>query len=226
VRADAVQNRATILASARDLFSRRGTGVSMADVAEAAGVGIGTVYRRFPSREALIRAVVTDRLAHVSALVAAAEDTFDENPVGAWHGFLDGIIASGMALLLPAILPIARDPGILDNALVERRDATVHRAARLLERAQAAGLVRADVTVLDVFLLLVTASRPLPGLPEEFQQRLLARRLPLLLDSLTPRPDLTVLPDGAVQPQELMDVMRPAPDPLPVTPASRVSSRG
>jgi AcrR family transcriptional regulator len=213
VRADAVQNQATILAAARDLFSRRGTGVSMAEVAEAAGVGIGTVYRRFPNREALIRAVVTDRLAHVSALVATAQDAVEGDASGAWDAFVDGIIASGMALLLPAILPIARNPDILDGPLIERRDAVVFGAARLLGRVQAAGLVRADVTVLDVFLLLVTASRPLPGLPEEFQERLLARRLPLVLDSLTPRPDLAPLPGDAVQPQELMEVMRPAPGP-------------
>jgi AcrR family transcriptional regulator len=185
----------------------------MAEVAEAAGVGIGTVYRRFPNREALIRAVVTDRLAHVSALVATAQDAVEGDASGAWDAFVDGIIASGMALLLPAILPIARNPDILDGPLIERRDAVVFGAARLLGRVQAAGLVRADVTVLDVFLLLVTASRPLPGLPEEFQDRLLARRLPLVLDSLTPRPDLTPLPGDAVEPQELMAVMRPAPGP-------------
>lgn len=213
MRADAVQNQATILATARDLFSRRGTDVSMAEVAEAAGVGIGTVYRRFPNREALIRAVVTDRLAHVSALVATAQDAVEGDASGAWRDFVDGIIASGMALLLPAILPIARNPDILDGPLIERRDAVVLGAARLLGRVQAAGLVRTDVTVLDVFLLLVTASRPLPGLPEDFQERLLARRLPLVLDSLSPRPDLTALPGDAVQPQELMEVMRPAQDP-------------
>ncbi|NKY08614.1 helix-turn-helix transcriptional regulator, partial [Cellulomonas hominis] len=71
VRADAARNRQRVLDAARALYTTRGLDEPMEQIARAAGVGVGTVYRHFPDRAALVRAVIADRLAHVGRLVAA-----------------------------------------------------------------------------------------------------------------------------------------------------------
>lgn len=92
-RADAARNRAAILAAAADLFERDGTDVSMADVAHAAGVGKGTVFRRFGDRTTLVREVLRPR---VTALREAAESGPPPlgpgaGPSAALHAYLDAL---------------------------------------------------------------------------------------------------------------------------------------
>src|SRR5258706_15367722 len=74
VRADAVRNRERVLVAAREAFARHGLGVPIDDIARAAGVGAGTVYRHFPTKETLYAAVLTDR---VASLVARARSYRD-----------------------------------------------------------------------------------------------------------------------------------------------------
>src|SRR4051794_39660878 len=88
LRADAARNRARLLEAARALFAERGLAVTMDEIARHAGVGVGTAYRRFASREELIAALFDDRIEQVIANAERALE--DPDP---WHGlvaFLEG----------------------------------------------------------------------------------------------------------------------------------------
>ena len=85
LRVDAERNRQRILAAAATLFAERGVDVSLDDIAAAAGVGIGTLYRRFPDREALIEALFEDKVARIAKLAADALEI--EDPWEAFLGF-------------------------------------------------------------------------------------------------------------------------------------------
>src|ERR687886_1643260 len=89
LRADAERNRARILAAAAEVFAERGLDVSLDDIAAHAGVGVGTVYRRFPDKDALIDALFEDKIERAVALVDDALEI--EDP---WEGlttFLRGM---------------------------------------------------------------------------------------------------------------------------------------
>jgi AcrR family transcriptional regulator len=151
LRADARRNHARILEVAREVFASEGLAVPIDTVAERAGIGVGTVYRHFPTKEALFAAIVTDR---VQALAEDARAALaDDDPGEAFYGFLRMMAersATDMALadaFAEAGVDIKSDLGVCKQDL--------HVAfGDLLERAQVAGAVRADVSASDVFALL------------------------------------------------------------------------
>ena len=141
-RADAVRNREKVLAAARDAFAESGYGVPLDEIAERAGVGPGTVYRHFPTKEALFEAVVTARVQDLVADARARADSAD--PGAAFFGFLGRIAAESAAKRdLPDAISIA---GSLREDLFAALDL-------LLRRAQQAGAVRADVRTPDLIVL-------------------------------------------------------------------------
>src|SRR3954447_2696759 len=83
LRKDAERNRVRIMGAAAELFAERGLGVSLDDVARHAGVGVGTVYRRFPDKELLIDALFEERIESMCGIAAAALDIPDP-----WDGFV------------------------------------------------------------------------------------------------------------------------------------------
>jgi AcrR family transcriptional regulator len=143
LRADARRNRDRILRAARDAFAESGFAVPLDDIAARAGVGPGTVYRHFPTKEALFQAVVKAR---VTDLVAEARRRGSDADAGtAFFGFLALLGAEGAA---------KRDTsdaiGVPGPLRAEMHDAV----AVLLSRAQAAGAVRPDITAADLITLL------------------------------------------------------------------------
>jgi AcrR family transcriptional regulator len=149
LRSDAERNRGRIIAAARGVFGRGGLNASMASVAREAGVGIATLFRRFPTKEDLVAAVFADRMDAYADVVAEALD--DPDP---WHGFV-GIIEKvcamqaadyGFADVLTMTFPTAK-------ALEERRLEVYHSAVRLIDRAKAAGRLREDFTPEDLVLV-------------------------------------------------------------------------
>lgn len=187
MRADAARNQQAILDAARTLFSRYGLDVSMDAVAQAAGVGVGTVYRRFPDRRALIQAVVTDRIDHVSGLVErAAKDIAGSDPAAAWDAFFRGFIDSGLPLMVPLLVPHVRDADVFTDEMTRRRTEVIVRADGVLRAAQRHGIVRDDIGAPEVVLMLATAMQMVPGLPDDFNAVLVARRIPLLRAALRP----------------------------------------
>jgi AcrR family transcriptional regulator len=145
-RADAVRNRARIVETAAEVFAVRGSDASLEEIARGAGVGIGTLYRHFPTREALVEAVFHDRLDELQRL---AEDLLEsEQP---WEALT--------AWLHEQLVQAATCRGLAAEAMLsmlaheeEPRACEAMRQAggALLARAQAAGEARADVDIDDL----------------------------------------------------------------------------
>jgi AcrR family transcriptional regulator len=183
LRADARRNHQQILAAARDLFVERGPGVPLEDIARRAGVGIGTLYRRFSDRDTLMRAVVLDALV---ATVEAAEQAGREEATA--FDALVRYMHAGLDLRVSAVIPALLDVLDLDDAvLLPARDRSASSVQRLVEAAHAEGSLAAEVTFADIGMMLVRLSRPLPGpLSDELNAKLAHRHLDLLISGLRP----------------------------------------
>jgi AcrR family transcriptional regulator len=149
LRSDAERNRERIIAAARTVFARDGLNASMASVAREAGVGIATMFRRFPTKAELVDAVFSDRMgAYADAVTAALEDP---DP---WHGFVGYIETAcamqaadnGFADVLTMTFPTAK-------ALERRRNEAYEAMVQLIDRAKAAGRLREDFDPSDLVLI-------------------------------------------------------------------------
>jgi AcrR family transcriptional regulator len=155
-RADAQRNRARVLAAAERVFAKRGTAASTEEVARAAGVGVGTVFRHFPSKEELLRALIVERLARVAA--DAREHTASSDAGAAFFDFFAAVVR-GSATKLELVDALA-ELGVHPNeAVAPVAEEVTGAVAALLEQAQRAGAVRRDVGVGDVIALLAGASQ-------------------------------------------------------------------
>lgn len=153
LRADARANRDQILAAARALFIERGSDVPIKDIADRAGVGVGTLYRRFPDRDSLITAVGQ---AHLAGLLDALE-TAERDEASAWAAlarFVGECIGSGLGGMAAALEPSLHAQIQLAPRLVPARTALSEAIVRLIQRAQADGDLRRDVDPQDVALLM------------------------------------------------------------------------
>jgi AcrR family transcriptional regulator len=175
LRADARRNRARVLDAADEVFATKGVGASTEEVAKRAGVGIGTVFRHFPTKEALLEAVLVarfGRLAEEARGLSGAEDAG-----AAFFGFLTAIVDQSAAK--NAFAGALAQAGVDVEAALGRAGAELWEALGvLLTRAQAAGAVRADAEVAQVVAVLVGASRAADYSPSA---------VPLILDGLRPR---------------------------------------
>ena len=181
LRSDAERNRRLVLEAAALAFAEEGLDVGMAEIARRAGVGNATVFRRFPTKDALYEAIVDEKIAELVTAGSAAADVPD--PWDALVRYLET-----MAELQ------ARDRGffqateqfLLDHPDLLRRHRPILDAVEpLIERAQRAGVLRDDVTTLDVMGLIkgsVACLPPSPDLRADGWRRYLA----LLLDALRP----------------------------------------
>lgn len=182
LRRDAQRNRERILVAARDVFATRGFAATLDDVAHHAGVGVGTVYRRFPTKEELIEAVFTDRL---EDLVTLAEEALAAP--SAWDG-LTGFLRTSARWH-------AADRGLRDAALSmdERHFKQAgEQLAPLLEqimaRAHAEGTLRPDAGFHD-FPIIMAMVTEMAQHSEEYRPGLYERYLELMIDGLRARPD-------------------------------------
>lgn len=149
LRRDAERNRRRILDAAASLIVERGPGAPLEDIAAAAGVGIGTLYRRFPDRIALVRALFSD---HVDAVVALAEQALAEDEHG--EGVERYLIAVSEHQAAEHGLSQALRTGELGAELaVEARRRITPIAERLLTRAHAEGTVAPTIGVGDLVLV-------------------------------------------------------------------------
>jgi AcrR family transcriptional regulator len=177
-RADARRNYDKLVAAARALFAEAGTRAPLEDVAERAGVGIGTLYRHFPTRQALLEAVYVDE---VEAMAQAADDLSALPPWDALSQWLHEYVgfAATKHALNEALLEAAPD----SNVLIACRTAIAGAGAALVERAQRAGVVRADTNFMDV-LRMVGGIAMVPTADPGQEERMLE----LALDGLRYRP--------------------------------------
>jgi AcrR family transcriptional regulator len=155
LRADAQRNRAKVLAAAEEVFAVQGTSASTEEVARKAGVGIGTVFRHFPTKESLLEAVL---VALLERLAAEAEDLRAAGDPGAAF-FGSGSRAGAQAGAKQAGTEALAEAGIDARAATGRAGPGLKAAlGALLERAQEAGDVRADVGPGEVMALLAGMS--------------------------------------------------------------------
>jgi AcrR family transcriptional regulator len=144
-RADALRNYESLLSAARDAFAEHGTDASLEDIARRAQVGIGTLYRNFPTRDDLIEAVY---VSEIEALAATAEQVRDDEPWPALVRWLDRFVAYiGTKHVL--IQAMNRDSDVMSAC----RSAMYESGAPVLGRAQESGAARADVDIVDVVRL-------------------------------------------------------------------------
>jgi len=179
MRADARRNRDRILAAAAEAFSAYGTEAQMDDVARAAGVGVGTVYRHFPTKEALVSELVRRKFATFIANAHAALEEPD-----AWEGFAGLLRANAEVMARDAAVRevLLRTPNSWTFAAAER-DELRGLADRLVRRAQEAGALRQDFAADDIPMLMCGVSSTMAAGPA-FDWR---RHLELILDGLRAR---------------------------------------
>ena len=144
-RADARANRDKLAAAARALFTEKGTSAPLEEVAERAGVGIGTLYRHFPTRQALLEAVYVDE---VEAMARAAADLSELPPWDALSQWLNQYV--GFAATKRALNEALMETDPNSDVLLTCRTAIIGAGTALVERAQRAGVVRNDTTFADV----------------------------------------------------------------------------
>ncbi|WP_197938768.1 TetR/AcrR family transcriptional regulator [Phytohabitans flavus] len=175
LRADARRNRARVLDAADEIFATKGVGASTEEVAKRAGVGVGTVFRHFPTKEALLEAVLVarfGRLAEEARGLVGADDAG-----AAFFGFLAAVVDQSASK--NAFAGALAQAGVDVEAALGRAGAELWEALGvLLTRAQAAGAVRPDAQVDQVVAVLVGASRAADYAPSA---------VPLILDGLRPR---------------------------------------
>jgi AcrR family transcriptional regulator len=149
LRADARRNVEKLLAAAREVFCERGLGAPLDAVAARAGVSIGTLYNRFPTREALIDAALPEL---VSCEMAAVADhaLAEATPWRRFAAYLEGMCASQTGD--QAISDVIAGSPHMSAALSAVCEETFTLGARLVAEAQADGSLRADVTLDDVFI--------------------------------------------------------------------------
>ncbi|MFE6867476.1 TetR/AcrR family transcriptional regulator [Kitasatospora sp. NPDC057692] len=158
MRADAERSRRRILDAACEVFLERGPDAPLDAVVRRAGIGAGTLYRRFPDRTALVRALVTDllgRLAEAAGEARAAEP----DPYRALRRFAH----AAADLRMGAAIVVLLERLAADADLVAVRSRAVAEVEALLRAAQDTGQLRTDVGMGDLVLLCVRVSRPLPG---------------------------------------------------------------
>jgi AcrR family transcriptional regulator len=184
LRADARRNRAAIVKAARTVFAKYGRAAQMDDVARRAKVGVGTVYRHFPTKEDLLAALAVDRFEQLSAFAREAAEI--EDPWEAVRTFIErgaALHASDRALSEM----LAESPLRMREAAVRSGLPVLIEA--LVDRAQAAGAMRADARWEDIPMVFCAASHAV-GPPRASWQRMLA----LTLDGLR-APGSSALPD-------------------------------
>jgi AcrR family transcriptional regulator len=181
LRADALRNRERVLEVARIVFATEGIAVPIDEIARRAEVGVGTLYRHFPTKEALYVAVVLSRLQAATEAAHALARAPDAGE--AFFGFFERLVheSSVKRDLLEALAA----SGTLDKAsFAEAKKELGVALGKLLSRAQRAGAVRKDATVGDVFALM---HGPLASLGQGGDPEARARLLAIVCDGLRVR---------------------------------------
>jgi AcrR family transcriptional regulator len=198
LRADARQNRARLLAAATQAFAEKGADAPLEDIAKRAGVGIGTLYRHFPTRLDLQGAVFRSQVAGLCGQgEAMLEDASPEFAFSGWLTALAAYLATKRGLGKALMESLGKDSELMHACWFAMRDTT----ERLLASAQDAGVIRPDVAAMDVMRMVHGVVTSTESAPDQAP-----RLLSFILDGLKSQPASTSLPPDS------------APDPAPGSP--------
>ena len=204
LRADAQRNRDRLVAAGREVFAERGFDASLDDVARHAGVGVGTAYRRFPNKEALIDEIFEERMREITTVLEQAVALGDP-----WEGL--------QMFIADMLRGQAQDRGL--KQAFHERDESRHRVTEakaviepmiteLIERSQAAGKLRTDITVTDVMVAVMMVGSVIDA-TRDVRPDAWRRYLVLALDGLAAnKGDAGELPVPALTPEELDEALR------------------
>jgi len=182
MRTDARRNRERLLNAARDVFVERGVDVPLEDIAQRAAVGIATLYRHFPHRAKLMRAVALHVLRQVAAeaRAALAEESDSFRALARYlHRSLD--------LRIAAIMPVLDGQMDIehDDELRQARDDLASLFETMMLAARRSRQLRTDIGLGDVGLMVIRLARPLPGaFPRGFDDAAAHRQLDIMLDGM------------------------------------------
>jgi AcrR family transcriptional regulator len=181
LRADAVRNRARVLDVAYETFAEEGMSVPIDEIARRAGVGAGTVYRHFPTKEALFGAIASNRLQHLTDRAAAFIEA--EEPGEAFFAYLYLLVQEGRSDqgLVEALAGVGFD---IETTFADAEQQFMTLLENLLTSAQAVGAVRSDIGVKDVKALLVGCQ----AMQRSSDEAGTARALAVVRDGLAPHP--------------------------------------
>lgn len=203
LRKDAERNRRLILDAARELFAQRGLGVTLNDIAHHAGVGVGTVYRRFPDKTVLIESLFEESFHEIADRLRAA--VADPDP---WHGlttFLDGQFEAQACDQGLKELITATPDGVARVARL--RDELLPLSDQLVRRAKESGMMRADVDSTDLAIVQIMIGSVLDA-AREVEPDVWRRYLAIFLRGISARPDeLGPLPVEPIRTDQLPRVM-------------------
>jgi AcrR family transcriptional regulator len=181
LRADAQRNLVRVLDAAREVFAEQGIDAPVTEIADRAGVGVGTIFRRFPTKEDLLVAVVEQRTAQLIEAADVALESSD--PGAALRRFME--TAAAMHISDVCWCDAGGTGLFARDGVRELIDVLVGKMGELLTRAQTAGQVRSDVRALDIPVLLMAVAKS--GLMlEDAVPGAWKRYLAIVLDGLRP----------------------------------------
>ena len=207
LRKDAQRNRDRIIAATRAAFQERGLDVGVDEIARRAGVGMGTLYRHFPTKDALIDAIVDARFAELTEAAERALEAAD-----AWDGLRTASSSSAVELQ-------ATDRGFKDALAARGRDERRVKVAReelhavidrLVARGRDEGALRGDIATADVTMILWATARIIERTADVAPEQV-HRFLAMHLDGLRPGAVTGPLPADPMSPRQPPDGMRGAP---------------
>jgi AcrR family transcriptional regulator len=199
LRADAARNRERIVTAAIEVFAERGLEASTAEIAARAGVGEATLFRRFPTKEDLITAIIGVQFEESAELAESCLG--DDDPWGGVERFLYGM--SERASVDHGVAGAAKERCMASPTLAADRRRIIDLTGRLVRRAQKAGALRDDIAGQDLMFLMAAvaslAELPFPGLRADLWKRYLG----IFLDGL--RPDAATKLRPGAPPRKLIE---------------------
>ncbi|ARZ72567.1 TetR/AcrR family transcriptional regulator [Streptomyces sp. HU2014] len=189
LRRDAELNRRRILQAGRDVFAARGLQATLNDVAHHAGLGVGTVYRKYPDKQTLAEAVFGEELDEIAAM--AREARGEDDAFAALAGFLERALAR--AAHNRGLRELMRQDTVEGAGPARARQEITSHCEHLVARARAQGMLRDGVTEADIapIAAMIDAVLALPG---EHPAKMWRRYLAIILDGLRAHPYQTPLP--------------------------------
>ncbi len=205
LRADAERNRHRLLDAAEALFRERGLDVGVGEIAERAGVGRATLFRNFPSKEHLIAAIVVERMN--DAIVTGRELLQAPDPGEALFEFLDKIV--GRQQMDRALSEAVADTFLANPDISAAYTELIGVLNELVQRAQEAGAVRADVGALDIILLVKGVSQAASAF-EGVDSEIAERQFDLVRMALSANPSVQPLRGRSATLGDLQQAFRSA----------------